>query len=279
MTAEHAVETHYSRGGLLETLLDALRGSGVDPGRLRPEDLVAVEEFHIGGRQATAHLANVMGVAADTRLLDVGSGIGGAARYFALERGCDVVGIDLTEEFCTVADDFSARLGLSERTQFVVGSALDLPFEESSFDDACMLHVGMNIEDKARLLDEVARVLRPAGRFAVYDILAGNGEPHFPVPWAQDASTSFLVLPEELCTLMEGCGFEVVAREDRTEAGLAFFRDQAAAREAGTAPAVSVPILMGKDGPERLGNATRSLEEGRIKPWLVVGKKASKHPA
>ena len=275
MKSEHAVEAHYSHGGLLETLLDALRRAGIDPGQLGAEDLVAVEEFHIGGRQATAHLADVMGVTAGTRLLDVGSGIGGAARYFALEHGCDVVGIDLTEEFCTVAEDLSARLGLSERTRFVHGSALDLPFEDASFDDACMLHVGMNIEDKERLLDEVSRVLRPAGRFAVYDVLAGSAEPHFPVPWAQDASTSFLVSADELCALMESCGFEVVAQDDRTEAGLVFFRELAAAREAGTAPAVAVPILMGDDGPERLANTARSLEEGRIRPWLIIGKKAS----
>ena len=275
MKPEHAVAAHYSHAGLLDTLLDALRRSGVDPGRLRAEDLVAVEEFHIGGRRATAYLADVMGVVAQTRLLDVGSGIGGAARYFALERGCEVVGIDLTEEFCTIADDLSARLGLSERTRFVHGSALDLPFEDASFDDAYMLHVGMNIEDKPRLLDEVARVLRPAGRFAIYDILSGSAEPHFPVPWAQDASTSFLVSADELCALMKGCGFEVVTREDRTESALVFFREQAAAREAGTAPAVAVPILMGEGGPERLGNAARSLQEGRINPWLIVGKTAS----
>ncbi len=276
MESEHAVAAHYTHGRLLGDLLDALRGAGVDVERLQAEDLVAVEEFHIGGRQATAHLAGVMGVVADSTVLDVGSGIGGAARYLALEHGCQVVGIDLTEEFCTVAEDLSARLGLAERTRFVHGSALDLPFDDASFDDATMLHVGMNIEDKARLFEEVARVLRSSGRFAVYDILAGGGgAPHFPVPWAEDASTSFLVTADELCALMEGSGFEIVAREDRSDAGRAFFRELAAARDAGTAPAVAIPILMGESGPEKLGNAVRSLEEGRIGPWITVGRKAT----
>lgn len=275
METERSVASHYTHGRLLPTLLDALTAAGVDTDRLGPEDLAAVEEFHIGGRSATAHVAESMEIRPGMRLLDVGSGIGGAARYFAMAHGCNVVGVDLTEEFCVVADDLSARLGVSDQTEFVHGSALDLPFEDESFDGVYMLHVGMNIEDKARLFDEIARVLRPGGQFALYDVLdAGGGEPRFPVPWATDASTSFLVSADELCRLLEAQGFDVALREDRTDAGRAFFREQAAAREAGAAPAVAVSILMGESGPDRLANVARSIDEGRVGPWLVVARRA-----
>lgn len=274
MNAEHEVAAYYAHGSLLKTILKALRSQGVDVDNLRADDLVAFEEFHIGGRPATAYMAHLLQPPDGAELLDVGSGIGGAARYFALEHGCRVVGVDLTDEFCAVATDLSVRLGIGEQTRFVHGSALDLPLEDASFDGAYMLHVGMNIDDKARLFSEVGRVLRPGARFAVYDILdAGGGQVYFPAPWAQDESTSFLVDAAELSSIMEECGFEIVVREDRGDAGRAFFREQAAAREAGEAPVVGVPILMGESGPERLRNAARSLSEDRISPWLVIGQK------
>lgn len=273
--AEQSVARHYTHGSLLSALLDELERAGVEVDRLTPSDLVPFEEFHIGGRDATAHLAGHMNLHPGMRLLDVGSGIGGTARYFALEHGCHVTGLDLTEEFCSVATDLSVRLGLDTQNDFVHGSALDLPFADGAFDGAYMLHVGMNIEDKARLVSETARVLRPGGQFAIYDILdGGGGAPHFPVPWAQDASTSFLVDIDSFCGTLEDEGFEVVTKEDRSEAGIAFFREQAATRATGTAPAVGVAILMGESGLERLANAARSLEEGRISPWIVIARKA-----
>ena len=274
MEAERVVAGHYTQGNLLSTLLEALTGAGVDIDRLEPADLTAVEEFHIGGREATANVAAAMELRDGMRLLDVGSGIGGASRYFALEHNCDVTGVDLTEEFCLVATDLSARLGLGERTRFEHASALDLPFEPGSFDGAYMLHVGMNIEDKSRLFEEVARVLRPGGQFAIFDILdAGGGDPIFPTPWAEDGSTSFLVQSDELCGLLEERGFEVTVREDLMESARTFFREVAAAREAGKAPPVGIGILMGESGPKKLANVAHAVNEGRLGPWLIVGRK------
>ena len=275
MDTERTVASHYTQGRLLTGLLDALEAADIDPHRLTPADLAPLEEFHIGGRGATAHLAGHMELGSGMRLLDIGSGVGGAARYFALEHGCSVVGIDLTEEFCAVGNELSARVGLDGATEFVQGSALELPFADASFDGAYMLHVGMNIEDKERLIGETARVLRRGGQFAVYDILeGGGGDPLFPAPWAMDASTSFLVSIDKLGALLERGGFEIVVREDRTEAGNAFFAELAAAREAGNAPPLTPAVLMGESGPARLANAARSLGEGRISAWLVIGRKA-----
>ena len=102
-------------------------------------------------------------------MLDVGSGIGGPARYFASAYGCDVTGIDLTPAFVELANELTSRTGLADRVRFVQGSALALPFEAGSFDLATMNHVGMNIADKATLFAEVRRVLRPGGRFMIYE--------------------------------------------------------------------------------------------------------------
>jgi ubiquinone/menaquinone biosynthesis C-methylase UbiE len=221
-------------------------------------------------------LAERLQLGPEERVLDIGSGIGGPARFLAAEYGCRAYGIDLTAEFCAVATELSRRLGLSEQTEFVHGSALDLPFDEASFDVATLLHVGMNIEDKNRLVGEVARVLRPGGQFAVYDLFEASREAlHFPVPWAHDASTSFLVRVEDFVALLEAHGFEVEERHDLTEFALEFFRRMAESQQAGTAPAVALPILMGPHAGERLSNLAQNLRQGSVAPWQMIARKPS----
>jgi len=156
--------------------------------------LAPVDEFHIGGRQATADLAAQVEFGAGLHLLDIGCGLGGASRYFAHERGCRVTGIDLTEEYVRVAEALARRVGLENRVSYRHGSALDLPFAPETFDGAYMLHVGMNIEDKKTAFAEVRRVLRPGGNFAIYVVMreSGEGELSFPVPWAASPEASFV---------------------------------------------------------------------------------------
>src|SRR5262249_19214206 len=150
-------------------------------------------EFHIGGRQATIDFAAELGAAHGAALLDIGSGLGGASRYFAHVLGCRVTGIDLTAEYVRVADALSARTGLGKLGSYRQGSALALPFEPGTFDGAYMLHVGMNIADKAALFAEVRRVCKPRGLFGIYDVMRErDGDLAFPVPWAMSPETSFV---------------------------------------------------------------------------------------
>ena len=131
------------------------------------------------------------------QILDVGCGIGGTSRYLAADRGCRVAGIDLTLEYVEVARELTARCGLSERIEFHQGDALDMPFEDAAFDHAIWHFVTMNIEDKAGLMAEIARIFKPGRRFSCSEINLGPaGEPIYPLPWARDPSSSFLVSPE-----------------------------------------------------------------------------------
>jgi 2-polyprenyl-3-methyl-5-hydroxy-6-metoxy-1,4-benzoquinol methylase len=147
---------------LEQAIVDALTASGVHTNRLSPADLAPVDEFHIGGRQATIEFAAATPAAAAEQLevrpgmylLDIGSGIGGASRYFAAERGCRVAGIDLTEEYVRVAENLASRVGLSGSARYQHGSALALPFPADMFDGSYMLHVGMNVEDTRRELSD-----------------------------------------------------------------------------------------------------------------------------
>src|ERR1700720_1173462 len=148
MSSEAKVAGHYGRGQLEELILAAVAREGKDPENLSADDLAAVDEFHVGGLEATQELAKHMGLRPGLPLLDVGSGIGGPARYFAAEHGCTVTGIDLTEEFVRVATSLTRRTKLDRLVEFQQGSALQLPFAPDAFDGAYMIHVGMNIAHK-----------------------------------------------------------------------------------------------------------------------------------
>jgi SAM-dependent methyltransferase len=169
MSLEQSVSQHYTHGSLEAALLDTLKRAGRNPDALTYADLAVVDEFHIGGRPATRALGEQIDLPAGARVLDIGCGIGGPARFFAAERGWQVEGIDLTAEFVEVAKALSRRVGMAEAVAFRQASATALPFADASFDGAYMLHVGMNIADKKAVFAEVRRVLKPGGALVVVD--------------------------------------------------------------------------------------------------------------
>jgi len=273
MTVEQTVAQHYTHGALEAVILEALRKSGKDPERLDPDDLAPGEEFHIGGREATIAFAEQLGLRPGLRLLDVGSGIGGAARYFAHHQKCHVTGIDLTDEFVRVAQTLSQRVGLADKVMFVQGSALDLPFPAASFDGAYMLHVGMNIADKAALFAQVKRVLKPDGFFAVYDIMrTGFGEITYPVPWASTAATSFVAEDAAYRRLLTEAGFEVVHERERRAFGIEFFAKMRARIAESGLPPLGTHVVMGADFQQKIANVVTGLERGGIAPVEMIGR-------
>ena len=108
---DEPIEAHDTADGLGASILDALRRMGKDTASLTTADLAAVDEFHVRGRQATQELAGWVGVDGHSRLLDVGCGLGGSARYLAQEYGCRVTGLDLSGEYCEVARMLSDLTG------------------------------------------------------------------------------------------------------------------------------------------------------------------------
>jgi ubiquinone/menaquinone biosynthesis C-methylase UbiE len=204
-------------------------------------------------------------------VLDVGSGLGGPSRQLATAYGCRVTGIDLTEEYCVVANALAARLGLADRVRFQHGSALSIPFPDRAFDVAMTQHVAMNIPDKAALYHEIARVLKPGGRFGIYDLLQGAGGPVlFPVPWARDPSTSFLATPDEMRSLLRGAGFEIVSWSDTSEAGREWFNALGKRMAESGPPPLGFHVLLGPDFAVMAKNQVRNLVEDRIRPTEII---------
>ncbi len=271
MSIDRQVAEHYTHGNLAEAILSALEVSGKTVEVVVPADLAPVDEMHIGGRQATADFAERLHIQPGLHLLDVGCGIGGPSRLIAAEYDCQVTGVDLTEEFCQVAALLTARAGLAEHVQYRQASALELPFEAAAFDGAYTIHAAMNIADKQHLYAEIARVVKPGGVFGLYDVLQGTGgAPRFPVPWAQDPTTSFLVTADELGDLLAAAGFEVVATRDHSARGLASTTERRARLGDGEPPPLGPQIIMGQNFREKIANLQVNLEEARITPWEMI---------
>ncbi|WP_374572336.1 cyclopropane-fatty-acyl-phospholipid synthase family protein [Phenylobacterium sp.] len=263
--------------------LDAMIVSHYGPAPLatRPADtgdadssgvpIAGADEFHLGGRQATAAVGEALELGPDHRLLDIGCGFGGPARHFCARFGCEVVGLDLTPSFVEAAVALTQRAGLAGRVSFHLGSALDLPFEPETFDRVVMLHVGMNIADKVGLAHQIRRVLAPGGRFAIYDVMrTGEGEVDYPVAWASDARMSFVATPTEYRQACGEAGLTVV--DERS------LRDQVLAQLKAGAVSASVPpgpfgpsLLMGESAPLKLQNMRKAIEAEILAPILLVG--------
>ena len=263
---DNRIQGHYGRQNLNEIIQMALKTAGKDPNHLTLDDLVSVDEFHIRGREATRELAEQLDLNATQKVLDVGSGTGGASRYLAATYGCQVTGLDLTAEYCRVAQSLSDRMGLASKLSFRQGSALDMPFEANTFDVVWTQHAVMNIEDKPTLYAEIARVLKPNGGFAMYDILAGPVSPViFPVPWAREPSISFLSTPDALREILENAGLRIRSWRDTSAEGLAWFKAMVArVQQQGGMPALGFHLLMGPDFPQMVQNQIRNLDEKRI---------------
>ncbi len=271
MTVEQTIAQHYTHGALEAVILEALRKSGKDPERLDPDDLAPGDEFHIGGREATIAFAEQLSLRPGLRLLDVGSGIGGPARYFAHHRKCHVTGIDLTDEFVRVARGLSQRVGLADKVTFVQGSALELPFPAGSFDGAYMLHVGMNIGDKATLFAQMKRALKPGGFFGIYDVMRiGPGEIIFPVPWAATEATSFVSDDADYRRLLTDAGFKVVNERERRAFAIEFFAKMRARMAESGPPPLGTHVVMGPDFLQKIGNVVAGLERGVIAPIEMI---------
>lgn len=275
MSSSDAVQAHYTSPEMPTRIEEALTRAGLGAGPLDWSALAPLDQFHVRGLAASRELAEGLGVTGGEHVLDIGSGLGGPARYLAAVHGCTVTGIELTPLFVQIAGELSRRTGLADRVGFVQGDALALPFPPESFDHAWTQHVAMNIEDKAGLYRGIFRVLNPGGRLALYDVLLGeNGSPVYPLPWAGDARISFLASPAELAGDLRAAGFREVSTVDTTDRATAWFGEvQATQPISGSAAPLTLGNVVGPAFGPATANLARNLREGRLRLMQVVVQK------
>lgn len=275
MTMTSPVADHYAHGSLVAAIREGLIRLGKTESTATAEDLAPVDEFHIGGRAATADMAKQLGLTAGDCVLDNGCGLGGPARQIAASYGCRVSGIDLTRDYVETGNVLSGWLQLHDRVSLQEGNALSLPFADGFFSAAYMVHVGMNIADKGALFAEVARVLRASGRFAIYDVMrTGDGELSYPLPWSSTAATNAIASPAHYRDALSAAGFEVVSERNRRDVALDYFAQQRAQVAASGPAALGVHTLMGARRPEMVRNMSESIAAGRIAPVEIIARRA-----
>lgn len=275
MSYDKSVSDHYIHGNLLNAIEATLPALGKTTENVTIEDLASVDEFHIGGRVATDNLIDQLDFSEQGYVLDVGCGLGGAARHVATKYKNRVAGIDLTPEYIETGKVLCSWLKLDRFITLEQGSALSMPFQHNVFDGGYMLHVGMNIDDKASLFAEIFRVLKSGSSFGVYDVMRQKeGELIYPVPWATESSTSKLSTPDQYKQALSDAGFEITTENNRRDFSLEFFkqlREKTVAR--GGPPPLGLHTLMQESTANKIKNMIDNIANNFIAPVEIIAHK------
>lgn len=267
-TAE--VRDHWTRRGVLARIDAALAEQGHDPENITPDILATVEHLHTGGLGTTRDQSERITLTPESRVLDIGCGTGGPARYLAHTFGCRVDGIDLTSELVEAGNVLTERCGLADRVSLQVGDALDLPYPDRTFDVVWCQNVTMNIADKAGFLASVHRALKPGGVLSSTEFSLGpGGDIVYPLVWAYDASINFLDSEEVMRGRFEKAGFRI--RDWINYTGTVVER----AKQMSSRPSnkLGIPLVFGDDTAERSRNNQRNLLERRIIYWMITAER------
>ncbi len=280
MSCDKAISEHYTHGGLLEAIQTSIIKLGKTNSSITIEDLAPVDEFHIGGRLATENLLDQLNFTEQDHILDVGCGLGGTSRFIVHKYNNCVTGIDLTQEYIDVGKVLCAWVGLDKQITLRHGTALSMPFENETFDGALMLHVGMNIDDKARLFTEVHRLLRPGASFAVYDVMQINdGDLTYPVPWATEKNTSRLATLDQYKHALNHAGFKVGMENNRRDFALNLFkRIRKKTERNGNPLPLGLKTLMRERTTVQVKNMIDSITADLIAPVEIISQKTDNSP-
>lgn len=209
-----AISRHWAERGDLDAIEAQLRRAGRDPASPTLEDLAASDQLHAGGLASTRQLARWAAIAPGARVLDVGAGLGGAARCLASEAGALVTALDLGEALVAAGAELTSRLGLASRVRHVAADFLEWE-PDGAYDVLWLQHVDIHVADKGRLYARCSGALAPeAGRVLWHDWLAGPAAPAtYPVPWSRDGSISWLASEPELRAALAAAGLELTRLE------------------------------------------------------------------
>jgi ubiquinone/menaquinone biosynthesis C-methylase UbiE len=275
MSDQESVLEGYAHGNLLGAIEASLDQLGRTTNTVTIDDLAPVDEFHIGGRIATDRFLANLGIGEEHQVLDIGCGLGGAARFAAETYGATITGIDLSQEYIDTGNALNTWVELNERITLYQGTASQLPFDDESFDRAYMLHVGMNIEDKSQLFAEAARVLRTGATLGVYDVMRlSDGKLTYPVPWAAEERASSLSSPEEYKQALGEAGFMISSETSRARFALDFFETLLSKNKAaGGPPPLGLHTLMQQSTLAKLQNMIEAITAGTLAPTEIVAEK------
>ena len=259
-----AIEDQYYKPDLFEDIFERLQEQGVNTTNISRTDIAGVDEFHVRGAEVSKELAKEFNLT-NANVLDVGCGIGGPSRMLADEFNCNVTGVDISFEFIRTAYKLTELVGLEEKTRYIQADAIDLPFDDGTFDVVWTQHVQMNIKDKVKFYSEINRVLSKKGILIYYDIFKKNGKDvNYPVPWADDASVSFLGPIKAMNKILKKLKFTELQTTDQTSQATLFLTNLVEKMKKNGQPKLGLNVLMGDSTKEKLTNTLNGINEDRI---------------
>lgn len=157
----------------IHRIYNELAETGVATGAaLTPEQLFPFDQIHYHGTDAVRAAAETLTLTSTSRVLEIGSGLGGPARFLAHTTGCHVTALEIQEDMQTVAAELTARCGLADRVSHVLGDALTCPLPESSFDAVVSWLAVHQIPERPRLFERLRQALQTGGSLYIEDLHA-----------------------------------------------------------------------------------------------------------
>ena len=128
------------------------------------------EDIYTASVRSNAVMAGqIQGLDANTRVIDLGSGYGGALRYLAREHGCSGIGFNVSERENERGRRQNAEQGLDDRVEIVDGNFEDVTYDDASFDVVWSQEAFLHSGNRRRVLEEAVRILRPGGTLVFSD--------------------------------------------------------------------------------------------------------------
>lgn len=274
----NALASHYQQQNLDDHIRHALKTAINDQKDFDPNIIAAVDQFHIGGLQATNDMLALADFSAEDKVLDIGCGIGGPARNIAQQCDTQVIGLDLSFDYCMAADIISAQLNMSRQTGFVQANAVHLPFAESSFNGIWTQHVTMNIENKNLFFSEFSRILKPAGKLVMYEVTGQQNITNsiiYPLPWSVDGSYSFIQNEETYRDLIESNGLRVSHFENVTSIALNSVTKLLSRLQQNRVQKPNLSLLLGKHYQTMMMNLAQALDDESLSVIQIVAHKTN----
>lgn len=237
-----------------------------------------ISEFHFGGKGITqliiTDVISRLPLPASPYILDIGCALAGVSRYLVRQLNGKALAIDYSKSYLDAARYLNQLLKYEHTLSLIQADVNQLPIASQQIDLACMFHVGMNIRNKQRLLEQINAAVKNDGYLIIYDqCRLSSKPPYLPVPWADNPSQDFSNSVEEYQQTLVDAGFQILTCENYLAPAIQAFKQQN--QHALNQQKIPLSVLLNQNAEQKLANMKKNIAEQRIAPFLLVAKKDS----